>query len=123
MAKKIERTRASGTMTEAGFRSFIISALRSKTLHWKPISETRKKARISKGLYRCANCGRAVKKVCIDHINPIVGYSGFNNWDSYINNMFCEEGNLQALCENCHAIKTKIEKELRKKYKDEGRAL
>jgi 5-methylcytosine-specific restriction endonuclease McrA len=116
MAKKVERTRGSGTLTEAGFKSFVISALRAKSMLWKPVAETRKKARVGRGRYKCAICNKTFKKVYVDHINPIVGDCGFTTWDSYINNMFCEEDNLQALCESCHKEKTNEEKIRRKNY-------
>lgn len=115
-SKKSVKTRASGTMTEAGFRAFVISALRSKSMHWKPIGEVKKKARVSRGLYRCNDCGKLFKKVVIDHICPVVDYCGFTNFDDYVNRLYCEEENLQALCENCHKKKTETEKQIRKNY-------
>lgn len=106
-------------MTEAQFKAFIVSALRKQSLRWKPINEVKKRARVTRGKYRCACCGLVVgpKDGAVDHINPVVSISGFSGWDSFINNMFCEESGLQFLCDNCHDIKTKKENEDRKTSK------
>lgn len=75
-----------GTMTEAMFRSFIISHLRAASRWWKPRNDVIKKAREARGLYRCAECKqlvpaslppppgkkRRIKNVLADHIDPIV---------------------------------------------------
>lgn len=106
-------------MTEAQFKAFIVSALRKQSLRWKPINDVKKKARIYRGKYKCQICGKAVavKDGAVDHINPVVPISGFEGWDSFINNMFCEEDGLQFVCNDCHNIKTKKENEDRKNFK------
>ena len=130
------KIRCSGLWTEAEFKSFIQRNLRSATRKWKPISDCLKRARIARGLYRCEGCnsevtatvvndnGKRVKGIVVDHIKPIVDPDlGFTNWDDYINGMFCEADNLQALCHKCHDSKTQQEREQhairRKKGKDD----
>ena len=52
----VTRERNAGTMSEAEFRSFIISALRDRTKWWKPITRTKAAARIRPGIYKCEKC-------------------------------------------------------------------
>lgn len=57
-------------------------------------------------------------KIVIDHIKPVVRIDGLDSsWDEIINNMFCEEDNLQAICKICHDSKTMAENEERKENK------
>jgi hypothetical protein len=112
-------------MTEAAFVSFVKGHLRRASRWWKPISETIKNARVRKGVYLCNGCkqevgasivieGKRVKNVFCDHINPVVDpASGFTGWDSFINNLYCEQENLQLLCKSCHDAKSKNEREIR----------
>lgn len=123
------KIRCNNNWTEARFRSFIRSQLRSGTRKWAPITETLKQARVSRGLYLCAGCKKEVNpsyregrkkvnNVFVDHIKPITNpESGFTTWDELINNMFCEMDNLQVLCKECHDDKTSKEKEQAAKYR------
>ncbi len=52
----IKKTRNNGTMTEAAFKSFIISTLRRASIYWKPKNECIKRARVSRGVYQCELC-------------------------------------------------------------------
>ena len=69
MVKKIKkvrvpRTRNAGTMTESAFWSFIRSALRRRTIMWKPMAEAKKRVRTpyagpnkrQKWQYKCEKC-------------------------------------------------------------------
>ena len=50
----------------------------------------------------------------VDHINPVVDPDvGFVSWDVFIDRLFCERANLQAICIPCHKIKSKEEKKKR----------
>ncbi len=45
-----------------------------------------------------------------DHINPVVDPNvGRKSWDEYIERMFIETG-WQAICKECHDVKTKEER-------------
>lgn len=56
----------------------------------------------------------------MDHIKPVVDpKKGFTTWDDFINRLYCEESNLQAICKGCHSAKTRQEKECRKLSKME----
>lgn len=126
--KQVLRIRNGGRWTEAEFRSFIKSALRSASMRWRPISECLKKARVGRGLYKCAICGkevpaslppeegkkRRIKNIVVDHIHPVIDPNvGFVSWDRVIERMFVEEEALQAVCRSCHLKKSKEESDER----------
>ena len=93
------KTRNAGTMTESAFWSFIRSALRQKSRWWKPITQCKLEA-------RRAYTG----PLKVDHI---VGAGSLNCADDlpgFVDRLFCEQDNLQVLCETCHDKKTKLEK-------------
>ena len=50
----------------------------------------------------------------VDHIEPVVDpKEGFISWDVFIDRLFCERANLQAVCKPCHKVKTQKEKKKR----------
>ena len=122
--RKIIKPRCGGEWSEAKFITFVKNQLRGATWKWPPISQVLKEARISKGVYFCKGCNcnvpstlvvnsKRVKNVFVDHVSPIVDPStGFNGWDQFINNLYCEKTNLQLLCGQCHDIKTAAERKL-----------
>ena len=129
------KVRCSGNWTEARFNQFIMSLLRQGTRRWAPKTNALKKARTRRGFYMCASCeeevpatlkgskGR-VKNAIVDHIKPIIDPEvGFTGWDDTINSMFCEEDNLQVLCNSCHAVKTKQEREASKERRRKERSV
>ena len=121
--------RNGGKWTEARYRSFVTSTLRAGSRKWPPKYETLNAAKTEKKInkatkrlaqhYLCAMCEQEYtqKDVQVDHIKPVVDpKKGFVSWDTYIDRMFCEGKNLQVLCKICHSEKTKLEKEISKKY-------
>lgn len=121
--------RNGGKWTEARYRSFVTSTLRAGSRKWPPKYETLNAAKTEKKVnkatgrlaqhYKCAMCEQEYtqKDVQVDHIKPVIDpKKGFVSWDTYIDRMFCEGKNLQVLCKVCHAEKTKLEKEISKKY-------
>lgn len=122
------KNRCGGRWTDAKWKSFIKNQLRSATRKWAPISDCLKNARVRRGFYFCEGCkqevtasiktgGKRTNNVYVDHIEPIVPVTGWISWDSCIENMFCEEDNLQVLCKECHDKKSKEETALRSKYR------
>ena len=129
MPKKIARprknavvkTRNAGTMTESAFWSFIRSTLRQKSRWWKPITECKMKARrIYKGPnkrqkfeYLCNSCKTWFpdKKINVDHIVGAGSLNCSNDLPGFVDRLFCEQDNLQVLCEVCHNEKTQLEKQ------------
>jgi 5-methylcytosine-specific restriction endonuclease McrA len=125
-----DKTRASNTMTESQFISFVKGHLRRASRWWKPISDTIKAARVRKGVYLCNGCkeevtttivvdGKRMKNIFCDHVAPVVDpTTGFSGWDEFVNRLFCEKENLQVLCKVCHDKKSKEEREHRSNKKD-----
>ena len=122
----------SGQWTEARLHSFIKSALRWASQKWGPRNESKKRARIKRGIYICEGykCkahevpasikvnDKRVNNVIVDHIDPVIDpVKGFQSWDDTIKRMFCEIEGFQILCYKCSKHKTQDEREIRKKNK------
>ena len=68
MGKKIIKTRNAGTMSEAAFWGFIRSALRKKSMYWKPIYDCKRNAKREyvgsnkrqKFEYQCNKCKNCI---------------------------------------------------------------
>jgi 5-methylcytosine-specific restriction endonuclease McrA len=78
------------------------------------------KARISRGLYKCAKCEGHFRQgeFNLDHIEPVDNpHVGFIGWDDYISRLFVDVDGWQILCTQCHNTKTQFEAEIRKQAK------
>ena len=123
-----------GKWTEARKRAFIISALRKTTSRWGPKNTAKGRARIERGVYRCAECGRSmtatewgtyksgkkkgqpkrIKLPQMDHIVPVVDPAvGFVDWNQYIERLLVEADHWRALCWQCHDKVTAEERAVR----------
>lgn len=114
--------------TDGRLKSFITSTLRGGFRKYPPKYEVLKEAFWGKKVnsktgrmcmhYTCNSCKKEypATQVQIDHIEAVVlPEEGFVSWDKFIERLFCSKENLQALCIECHKIKTKLETERRKK--------
>ena len=121
MPRKLKpRTRGSGVYTEAGYWGFIRSLLRRGSSKWPPIRNTRTKARRRykgkdkrrKWEYVCAHCGKGFRndEVKVDHITPVGSLRCAEDLPRFVTTMYCEEDNLQVLCDPCHKIKGEEDK-------------
>lgn len=142
---KEQLVRCSGTMTESQFLAWIRSALRSKSLRWKPRTDALEMARRpykgpnkrQKFEYQCAICLGWFKAadVVVDH-HPVAAGSILSIEDvgQFCNNLYCEVDNLRVLCEYDHDLYTlqqknpgmtvqeaKIAKEITRLLKKENR--
>jgi len=130
MGKRVDKPFNGGMWSQARFNSFIKSTLRRATMRWRPIQEAKKAARVSRGKYLCAACGKVVpasikekgkrvSNVYVDHIDPVINpKTGFVSWDEVISRMFIELDGLQVLCKKCHSAgKTADERRIAAKYK------
>ena len=99
----------------------VIPALRRVSRWWGPKTSALRKQKVSPGKYRCEICKDIFnqKDVSLDHKVPVVSVKeGFQGWEIYISRMFCDENGFQVLCKDgCHAQKTQVENEMRKKYR------
>ena len=124
---KVDKLRNTGQWSEARFTSFVKSALRGAK--WPVKYLAIKNAFIENGinpktgrkckLHRCNECKELFpqNQIQADHINPIVSKEGFSDWNLFINNLYCELEGFNAICRDCHKIKTKKENEERRIYK------
>ena len=129
------KTRCGGRWTEAKYVAFVKNLLRRGTTKWGPMHDCLNRARVARGLYKCEGCGeevpativpegsrKRVKNIVVDHVKPVVDPSvGFTTWDSFIEGLFCEADNLQALCLGCHTIKTNEERTIAKDRRAEAK--
>lgn len=125
MARKKIGTRNDNEWTEGKFNSFVRNLLRAGSLRWPPRYKALKKAYVKDGvnpktnrkckLHRCSRCSELspANKMVVDHVIPVVDpLVGFVNWDVFIQRLFCESDNLQALCKKCHSKKTLSESKI-----------
>jgi hypothetical protein len=126
----VVRTSGVKGWTEARWHSFIVSILRSGTRRYPPKYECLNEAKTEKKInsktgrlaqhFRCNWCKIDFpnSEVQVDHIEPVVDpKEGFTTWDKFISRLYCSKENLQVLCKECHDIKTKKEKEVKKSAK------
>jgi len=119
-----------GQWTKARYFAFIKGGLRSASQRWPPkykvlsnsFSGTNinpKSGRLAKH-YKCASCKNSfvAKDVEVNHIEPVIPITGFDNWDGVISRLFCEADKLEVLCRDCHKKITKEENTNRRAKKD-----
>lgn len=108
-------------MARPPLKSRIVSALRRLWFQSEARQEALRDARISRGVYLCAKCGKnvpaslkmpngTIRKVAVDHKVRVVPATGFDSWDGFLNRLFCEQSELQVLCYDCHHEKTQRER-------------
>ena len=127
---KPKRTYNSGRWTEARWRSFVVSALRAAFRRWPPKSDVLKNAKrgtmMSRKVnrevnaYICALCNNlfTYTSMQVDHKKPVVHpKKGFAGFTEFVNRLFCEAKDLQAVCKPCHKRKTDKERKQRVQYK------
>jgi hypothetical protein len=105
-------------------KAFVISQLRKASYKWKYRTDAIKKARIDRGVYKCASCYKLMgpKDFAVDHKDPVVDERGFVDWNTYVPRMICHTDNWQVICKPCHNIKTQQEKESRKIYRQKKKS-
>jgi len=66
----------------------------------------------TKWVYKCNGCKGLFKstEVQVDHIKPAGTLKDYSDLPAFVQNLFCEEDNLQVLCKECHDTKTKEER-------------
>jgi len=112
--------------TPARKKAFVVSALRAGSRKWPPRYETLNEAKTEKRInpksnrlaqfYRCASCQGEfpAKDVNADHIKPCVDPQvGWVDWNTFVENLFCDKDNLQILCSECHTKKSNEERKKR----------
>lgn len=127
------------------FKGKIINALRRLSFTYPPRNKVRKRQQVGPATFECEHCNIWIYegsrdidtqlekldskppkdlikgKPNLDHKTSVIPLEGFTrgswDWDEFINRLFCEEEEFQLLCSDCHDIKTKLEDEIRKEYR------
>lgn len=120
MGNRVPKTRNHGTMTEAAFWGWLRSALRKRSMVWKPVKEAKERARRvyvgdntrQKWEYQCAHCKlwHPEKHINVDHIIEAGSLTNGDDLKSFVERLFCEVDGFQILCETCHHEKTQNNK-------------
>lgn len=106
-------------MSKFNLRSFLIGKLRRLSYQYPVRKEVKARARYARGLYRCELCNTSLRngEYALDHKAPVVDLKrGFQDWNIYIDRLFCDASGLQLICQTCHDLKTKKEQIIRRKY-------
>lgn len=129
MAKRtpVPKTRCSGTMTEAAFRSWVRSSLRRMSLRWRPLHVVRGASKrpiidaerqlwgnTVRFVHQCQLCMGwfPIKFIDVDHIIPCGTLADIaTDAGPFILRMLCEEDGVRRLCKSCHKHITKAEKD------------
>lgn len=103
----------------------IMSESRREVPRYKKDGTLHKKNAVQR---QCQVCGEWVSssKMSVDHIIPVISVEeGFQDWNEFVDRLWCDKSNLQRICDPCHDIKTKGERieRLLKKYSEELDAL
>lgn len=123
--KKPNNAKERGLIKGAIRRVFSRSELRRKALDAALVKDYNDPSRKRVTRWgRCAECKilTPLYLLEIDHKVPIVPIGSTleeMNWDDVIDNIWCDERNLQAVCKDCHKAKTKEENAERRKIKKE----
>ena len=67
--------------------------------------------------YQCMVCNLWVSStdIAVDHIDPVISVEdGFQDWNVFVQRLFCDASNLQTVCSTCHQEKTNRERKARK---------
>lgn len=112
-------SRERGLLKGAIRRVFARSDLRRKVLDAQDIIHSDSSRPRVKKWSRCQVCKIAFPKylAVVDHVMPVIAVtSSFEEqgMDVTTDRTWSEESNLQVICEQCHAVKTKAEREQRK---------
>lgn len=92
---------------------YLIGWLRRGTSKWPGRRQCLSKAKTMvviggqvRARFKCAACGNQFDKrhVEVDHKNEVGPFKG--DWNDFLERMYCDVGNLQVLCVNCHSKKT-----------------
>lgn len=100
------------------YSKYLLRSLR-RIFNWSP---ERRKARAKAAgtkfnTYYCEQCNELFERsqTHVDHKEPVVEIeTGFKDWNTYIERLFCDASNLQVLCISCHKTKSKAESVLRR---------
>lgn len=109
------------------FGRYIMRMLRRLFLYWPERAAVRKRSFSRKegvlSYHLCEKCGKEVprKESHVDHIIPVIPLTGPDDWGNIMKRLFVSRDEMQNLCKECHAIKTKQENATRYKHRSKAR--
>lgn len=111
-------------------KRLLINKLRQASRFWKAknlvIKAAKEKVKVGKfkngktkfkTKVKCNSCKKLfeLKEIEVNHIIPVVDIEkGFENWQAYIDRLFCKTTNLECLCHKCHNRITETQNKKRK---------
>lgn len=105
---------------EANDYIWLRSQLRRISRRWPPVYKALANAKVpytgdnkrKKWWYECADCKQLFdgKNVSVDHIEPVGTLLKKSDIADFIEKLFCSTDKLQVLCDNCHDLKTYMER-------------
>lgn len=101
-----------GALRQASFRSdWRKDFVDSKRINLPKFNKDGKRSKIDLSVWVCATCKHFIKAkyIKVDHIDPIGSFKSLDDV-GFMSRVFCEYGNLQILCEDCHKVKTWAER-------------
>lgn len=127
--------------TEAWFKNTIRGQMREIFARWPrrkevlnrvreeewPLTKTGKERKRPVVWYKCEECSfrckentskanpKNYRRIWVDHVHPVVPPGVDVGWQEYLDRLFCDPDNLQALCTECHKAKTNRERSERMK--------
>jgi 5-methylcytosine-specific restriction endonuclease McrA len=103
-------------------QGWLIPKLRNIARMWPEKNKARDKAKVRveigkfqngnteyRTMFKCAGCGDnfSREESHTDHVEAVVDpATGFVDWNTYIERLFCDSSNLQILCISCHTSKS-----------------
>ncbi len=125
---KSELNKCDNQWTDSRFTSFVKSTLRKASQRWQPKNDVLKKARIDRGVYLCNGCkqnvpvtlkegGKLKRNIEVNHKVPVSLPGSWDDWDGYIDRLFCDSPGLEVLCVECHSKHTAMLKKLEEEWR------
>lgn len=114
--------------------AWLIKHLRRISGMWPPKNEAINLAKVKvhigffkngnpeyKTMIKCYLCSELHDRsnIQVDHVSPVVDLDGFKDWNTYIEQLFCDISNLKAVCKECHYLKSSEEREERRLIRKE----
>src|SRR5260370_1172130 len=95
-----------------------------KTISPPPMTAPAARAKKDAVQRQCQVCNNWVGSthMAVDHIEPVISIEdGFQDWNEFIDRVWCAKSNLQRICDPCHDKKTYAERiaRLTKQYTEE----
>jgi 5-methylcytosine-specific restriction endonuclease McrA len=122
--KKGKRKSQKKAVKKLNLEHWLKQKLRRISYQYPPRKEAIKRARISRGLYRCNSCLGGFKngEYNLDHIFPVDDpHVGFTGWSDYVARLFVDVEGWQILCTQCHNTKSAMEQNIRAQVRAEKR--